>query len=506
NDSDEEARRQALTSLAQLEPEASPTLLAKLETLLNDPSIPIRTQAAACLAKLGQSEKAATSLMKWLQDGDPALRVAALDTVGRIATYLNGKFESAPVLSALHDDSVLIRQAACRALTSFKDEASAKALVARLYDSDAAVRSAAAESLHQRGAETAPLIMEVLDSKDASACDAALDALAPADARTFERLRLFAGEEIARLRTLRSHIISLPKEGRALTLLRETLQNRVRVCEKRLLKIIGLLSNPRAMELVRKSMEGGDAEARASALEALETLGDKTLARDIVSLLEEEPERLAMSIVMEKVLDSKDRWTRALAFRAIQELGVKEFNSQLAAFGSDPDALIRESATEALIQFDEVSPMETLQTVSMIERVLLLREVPIFADLLPEDLEQIAKIAREQWHPNGTVLFHEGEEANLMFIIVDGQVRVLRTADGKEQVLAQRGPGDFVGEMAIIESAPRSATLVTQGDVRLLAIEGETFKGILRERPEVSLAVLKSLSRRLREMVSERGS
>jgi CRP-like cAMP-binding protein len=54
--------------------------------------------------------------------------------------------------------------------------------------------------------------------------------------------------------------------------------------------------------------------------------------------------------------------------------------------------------------------------------------------------------------------------------------------------------------MAIIESAPRSATLVTQGEVRLLAIEGETFKQILRERPEVSLAVLQSLSRRLREM------
>ncbi|MBI3738244.1 MAG: cyclic nucleotide-binding domain-containing protein, partial [Chloroflexi bacterium] len=272
------------------------------------------------------------------------------------------------------------------------------------------------------------------------------------------------------------------------------------------LKIIGLLSNPRAMDLVRKSMEGGDAEARASALEALETLGDKTLARGIVSLLEEEPEHSTISSVIEHVLNSRDRWMRALAVRALQELGLKEFNSRLAALGSDPDALIRESAVETLVQFGEVSPMETLQTVSMLERVLLLREVPIFADLSPEDLEQIARIAREQWYPNATALFHEGEEASMMFIIVDGQVRVLRAADGKEQVLAQRGPGDFVGEMAIIESAPRSATLITQGDVRLLAIEGETFKEILRERPEVSLAVLKSLSRRLREMVNERRS
>jgi CRP-like cAMP-binding protein len=72
--------------------------------------------------------------------------------------------------------------------------------------------------------------------------------------------------------------------------------------------------------------------------------------------------------------------------------------------------------------------------------------------------------------------------------------------DGVDQALAQRGPGDFVGEMAIIESAPRLATLLTKSDVRVLAIDGETFKGILHERPDVSFAVLRSISRRLREL------
>jgi len=89
-----------------------------------------------------------------------------------------------------------------------------------------------------------------------------------------------------------------------------------------------------------------------------------------------------------------------------------------------------------------------------------------------------------------------------MFIIVNGHVQVVRSVNGKDQMLAQRGPGEIVGEMAIIESAPRSATLLTQGDVRMLTIEGEPFKQILRERPEVSLAVLRSISRRLREMAA----
>ena len=119
---------------------------------------------------------------------------------------------------------------------------------------------------------------------------------------------------------------------------------------------------------------------------------------------------------------------------------------------------------------------------------------------LTADLKKVAGIASEQWYPNSTTIFYQGDDGDRMFIIVNGQVRVVRSANGKEQTLAQRGPGEFVGEMAIIESVPRSATLVTQGEVRMLAIDGETFKQILRERPEVSLAVLRSVSRRLREM------
>ena len=145
--------------------------------------------------------------------------------------------------------------------------------------------------------------------------------------------------------------------------------------------------------------------------------------------------------------------------------------------------------------------MDTLKTVSILERILLLREIPIFADLSPEDLKHVAEVAHEEWYPQNTDIFHQGDDGRMMFVIVDGSVRVIRTMDGKDQVLAERGPGDFVGEMAIIESAPRSATLHTQSEVRVLAIDDEIFKGILRERPDVSFAVLRSISRRLREKV-----
>ena len=143
--------------------------------------------------------------------------------------------------------------------------------------------------------------------------------------------------------------------------------------------------------------------------------------------------------------------------------------------------------------------MDTLKTVSILERIMLLREIPIFADLSPEDLKHVAEVAHEEWYPQNTDIVHQGDEGNMMFVIVDGRLQVVQNMDGKDHVLAERGPGDFLGEMAIIESAPRSATLYTQSEVRVLAIDDETFKGILRERPNVSFAVLRSLSRRLRE-------
>jgi hypothetical protein len=256
------------------------------------------------------------------------------------------------------------------------------------------------------------------------------------------------------------------------------------------------------MDLVRKSLHGSDPEVRAAALEALETLGDKSLARGILSLLDEEPARMPPSTCIEMHLQDGDRWLCALSIRAAQELDLKEFIPKLAGLKTDPDPLIQETALEALFHFGEEKLMDTLQTVSTLERVLLLREVPIFTDLSLDDLKQVAAIAGEQWYPDSTTIFHQGDQGDQMFIIVYGQVKVVFSANGQDQMLAKRGPGEFVGEMAIIESAPRSATLVTQGEVRVLAIEGEIFKRILRERPEVSLAVLRSISRRLREMVA----
>ncbi len=501
DDPDEEVRGQALCVIPQLKPNILSALIEKINILMkNDSSIVVQMQSANTLSKLGAGEQVLPSLIFWLNSRDPEIRIFALKTIRETVPYLNIPFDTKPLLNALEDSFASIRRAAVSALVHFGDLTISKALIAHLNDPDETVRNAAAEVLRQRGDnESQNLILKIFET-DNPVVDSALDALAPGNAESLGPLRQFAEREIMRARTLRNQYISLPTTGRLVLFLRDYLRIQSLICEGRVIKTIGLFGDMQTMEFVRKSMNGSNAENRASALEALETIGDKQLAKKIVSLLEEDPVRSSPSTVIESLLKSTDPWLRTLAICAIPELNLRKFIPALHELKSDPNALLQEAARKSLSQFGEVKPMDTLKTVSIFERILLLREIPIFADLPPEDLKGVAEVAREEWYPQNTDIFHQGDEGNMMFVIVEGHLQVVRNKDGKDQVLAERGPGDFVGEMAIIESAPRSATLHSQSEVRMLTIDDETFKGILRERPNVSFAVLRSISRRLREM------
>jgi HEAT repeat protein len=442
---------------------------------------------------------ALSNLTPRLNSSDALILLSALETVPEIAPCLHSSFDTLPILQSLEDPSGTIRRAAVLALGSLKEDSVCRTLVKSLQDPDESVRSAAAEGLRRRSAESRALVLETLEAQSV-AIDSALDALAPGNPESLAPLRGYAEREIRRARTLRDQAVSIPSAGRSTVFLRDCLRRQASLAEGRLIKTVGLFGNMHTMELIRRSMNGTDIENRAAALEALDTIGDKGLAKSVVSLLETEPKPADPSDVIAVLLKSAEPWLRILGLRSTAELHQREFIPLLHQLKSGSDPLLREAALGALTQFGEEKPMDTLKTVSILERILLLREIPIFADLPPEDLKLVAESAREAWYPQNTVIFHEGDEGNVMFVIVEGNVQVLRTLNGIEQVLAQRSARDFVGEMAILESAPRSATLCAQTDVRVLAIDGETFKGILRERPDVSFAVLRSVSRRLREM------
>ncbi|MGE5183792.1 MAG: Crp/Fnr family transcriptional regulator [Acidobacteriota bacterium] len=97
----------------------------------------------------------------------------------------------------------------------------------------------------------------------------------------------------------------------------------------------------------------------------------------------------------------------------------------------------------------------------------------------------------------GTVLFEEGQPGDYMYVVQSGEVEIRRMVGETERVLAVLTPGEFLGEMAILNGRPRSATAVVRTPARLLVIEGKTFEAMLRARPEIALRIIKALALRL---------
>ena len=143
---------------------------------------------------------------------------------------------------------------------------------------------------------------------------------------------------------------------------------------------------------------------------------------------------------------------------------------------------------------------ETRATLDTMERMLFLRRVPLFAQLAPEDLQRMATAAIERLYPAGEVIVQEGDPGDELVVIVDGRVRVVRGEGQDARPIRSYGPGDHIGELALLRASPRAATVVADApEVRALVIGGEGLKAILRERPEAAMAMLATLAERISE-------
>lgn len=100
---------------------------------------------------------------------------------------------------------------------------------------------------------------------------------------------------------------------------------------------------------------------------------------------------------------------------------------------------------------------------------------------------------------SGEYVFREGDLGTEMFIIQDGEVHICKTLKGETHTLSKLEKGDFFGEMAILESVPRTADAVALTDVRLIAITGSRFDEMLRKNPEIAVRIIRKYSKRLRE-------
>jgi CRP/FNR family cyclic AMP-dependent transcriptional regulator len=236
-----------------------------------------------------------------------------------------------------------------------------------------------------------------------------------------------------------------------------------------------LLNDRETISIAIDSLQSQDPAQYSIALETLESTREAVLIRPSLRVWESTQDSqpaLSAQEALDKLKNEQDDWLRTCAIFAAENLS-KE------------------------------NPMENLTTLSIMDRVLLLRRVPLLAALPPADLQRVAGITTEQDFVDGEVLCEQGEAGDEMYVICSGKVRVVvSTGAQNEKEIARRAAGDVVGEMSIISGDTRMASVIAVNDVRVLCLDRLSFESLLRERPEVSMAVMRELCTRLRQLTA----
>ena len=129
----------------------------------------------------------------------------------------------------------------------------------------------------------------------------------------------------------------------------------------------------------------------------------------------------------------------------------------------------------------------------------LIRDVPLLARLPQPDLRAIASRGHVRSFTSGAVIFREGDPGDSLHVIVEGAVRIsVLSASGGEATVALLGPGEFVGDLALLDGRPRSASAIAAQPTKTLVVTRDDFARWLSERPQAALALLEALSLRVR--------
>jgi HEAT repeat protein len=414
-----------------------------------------------------------------LVNGDEIERVLALRAGYRLGRTMADDLRD----SALADASPAVRAMAVAMLGADDDPASTGILVGALGDPSATIRRAASTALSGRP-RVESTVLELLASGSDDEQDAALRALDGHASATREPVLAWAERHVERAARLHGArmVVAGAATGRAGSggladdqspsdlqqFLVAVLDGRIQRAQGRVLSAMAVLGAPAARGVIRRSLRSTDAEVRAQAIEALDSVGDHRLGSALTKLLEAatDASRLDADTTWRRLRDDDDPWISELS-RRIQASGAEM---------SDPAPLTGE-----------------------IETMLRLRRVPLFERLSPEDLQRLAAVAMERWFEDGEALVREGEPGDELFVILEGRVVVTRReADGSTRRIRTYDAGDHIGELAVLRERPRAATVSAEGGrVRTLVIGGEGLTAILLERPEAAMAMLATLAERI---------
>jgi AAA family ATP:ADP antiporter len=425
--------------------------------------------AALVAAALADEPDAAARLRALAADADPSVRALAMAALATAPASI-----ATPIAAgAIDDPAPAVRAAALRSLAALDPDVARPYALALLADPSALVRRAASGAAASIADGTVPALLDALGRP--ATRDAALDALIHLELGDHRaEVDALAGDLIAQASRDRDLADALVGDDGATALLRDAVLARGRATGRTALRALSLTHDDGAsLRTAVENLGSNDGAQAATALETLESTSAQTLVRPLIPLWDRSDVRHH-----DGAIEAIDRATH------------------------DPDPFIALCGELAGTDRTGGDTMDVHTTMPAIERVLFLRKVPLFDELDPADLLPIAEVADEQLFADGDRLGTEGEMGDGMHVIVTGGVHV-RSGD---ETIAERGPGDVVGELSLITARPRIADLIADGDVRTIWITRRAFEGMVHDRPDVAIGVMRVLATRLAEHTPERAS
>jgi len=128
-----------------------------------------------------------------------------------------------------------------------------------------------------------------------------------------------------------------------------------------------------------------------------------------------------------------------------------------------------------------------------------LRAIPLFADVADQDLEKIAAASVVRTFSKNSIVITEGDSSSSLYVILSGEVKVfVSDEEGKTNIVNRLGPGDYFGELSLIDEEPRSASVEALSKCRMSILSRQYFVQYLEQHPRVAISLLKGMGRRLR--------
>ncbi len=133
----------------------------------------------------------------------------------------------------------------------------------------------------------------------------------------------------------------------------------------------------------------------------------------------------------------------------------------------------------------------------------MLKNIPLFSNLAESDLAILSSHAVTKKFAKNTIIINEGDETDSLYIILSGKIKAfLSDEHGKEIILDMAGPGEYFGEVALLDEAPRSASVMTLEPSSFLIISKDDFKNCVAKNPDIAISLIKELTHRIRVLTS----